>query len=169
MHEFTKRSWWDTGSWVGFGGGGHLYFRLDIILVKELSKHTLSTYFSSMKIDPKYVFLHVFLNLSVMFFPKLVKMAKNTPFFQILHVFAPPKRYTPVHCLVLKNNPNYVNFFMPRLYRWGIVYELPGASCRKIEFNIYKYSVSSNSHDLIEWFECALLAFQGLQKLSLRM
>ena len=25
---------------------------------------------------------------------------------------------------------------MPRLYRWGNVYELPGASCRKIEFNI---------------------------------
>ena len=35
------------------GGGGHLYFRLDIILVKGLSKHTLNTYFSGMKIDPK--------------------------------------------------------------------------------------------------------------------
>ena len=38
-------------------GGGHLYFRLDIILVKGLSKYTLNTYFSGMKIDPKYVFL----------------------------------------------------------------------------------------------------------------
>ena len=41
-------------------GGGHLYFRLVIILVKGPSKHTLNTYFSGMKIDPKYVFLHVF-------------------------------------------------------------------------------------------------------------
>ena len=31
-------------------------------------------------------------------------------------------------------------------------------------FRIFKLT----SHDLIEWFECALLAFQGLQKLSLR-
>ena len=36
--------------------GGNLYFRLDIILDKELSKHTLNTYLSGMKIDPKYVF-----------------------------------------------------------------------------------------------------------------
>ena len=42
------------------GGGGHLYFRLDIFLIKGHSKHTLNTYFSGMKIDPKYVFLHEF-------------------------------------------------------------------------------------------------------------
>ena len=41
-------------------GGGHLYFRLDIILVKGLSKHNLNAYFSGMKIDPKYAFLHAF-------------------------------------------------------------------------------------------------------------
>ena len=35
------------------------------------------------------VFACIFLNLPVMFFPKLVYMTKNTPFFQILHVFAP--------------------------------------------------------------------------------
>ena len=40
--------------------GGHLYFRLDIILVKALSKHTLNTYFSGTKIDPNYAFLHAF-------------------------------------------------------------------------------------------------------------
>ena len=40
--------------------GAHLYFRLDIILVKGLSKHTLNEYFSGVKIDPKYVFLHAF-------------------------------------------------------------------------------------------------------------
>ena len=43
----------------GSGGGGHLYFRLDIILVKGLSKHTLNTYFSGMKIDPKYAFFSI--------------------------------------------------------------------------------------------------------------
>ena len=71
--------------------GGHLYFRLDIILVKGLSKHTLNTYFKGVKIDPKYMFLHaVFLNLSVMSFPKFVKMTKNTPFFSnFAYVFAP--------------------------------------------------------------------------------
>ena len=41
-------------------GGGNLYFRLDIILVKGLSKHTLNTYFPGMKIDPKYAFLQAF-------------------------------------------------------------------------------------------------------------
>ena len=45
--------------------GGHLYFRLDIILVKRLSKHTLNTYFSGMKIDPKYAFLHAFFLICV--------------------------------------------------------------------------------------------------------
>ena len=45
---------------LAFARGGHLYFRLDIFLVKGLSKHTLNTYLSSMKIDPRYVLLHVF-------------------------------------------------------------------------------------------------------------
>ena len=40
--------------------GGHLCFRLDIILVKGLSKYTLNTYFSGTKIDPKYALLHEF-------------------------------------------------------------------------------------------------------------
>ena len=88
-------------------GWRRLYFRLDIILIKGLSKHTLNTYFSGMKIDPKYEFLHAFVFLSVMSFPKFVNMTKNTPFFQ----FCTPKRCSCVHCLVLKNNPNYVNFF----------------------------------------------------------
>ena len=45
--------------------GDHLYFRLDIILVKRLSKHTLNTYFSGMNIDPKYGFLHAFFLICV--------------------------------------------------------------------------------------------------------
>ena len=78
---------WNT-AFRSRGGGGHLYFRLDIIRVKGLSKHTLNTYFSGMKIDPKYAFC-VFLNLSVISIPKFVNMTKNIPFFPILHVFAP--------------------------------------------------------------------------------
>ena len=102
--------------------GGHLYFRLDIIRVKGLSKHTLNTYFAGMKIDPKYAFLHAFFfNLSVMSFPKFVIWPKPYPFFQFAR-FCTPKRCTRVHCLVLKNNPNYVNFFTRMIsnfkYKW---------------------------------------------------
>ena len=35
------------------------------------------------------IFACIFLNLSIMSFPKFVYMTKNTPFFPILHVFAP--------------------------------------------------------------------------------
>ena len=45
-----------------------------------------------------------------MSFPKLVNMAKNTPFFNNFARFCTPKRCTRVHCLILKNNPNYVIF-----------------------------------------------------------
>ena len=45
---------------ISGGGGRHLYFTLDIILIKGLSKHTLNTYFSGTKIDPKFAFLHAF-------------------------------------------------------------------------------------------------------------
>ena len=70
--------------------GGGLYFRLDIIHVKGLSKHTLNTYFSGMKIDPKNTRF-------CMSFPKFVTDydQKHPPlfffffFFSILYVFAP--------------------------------------------------------------------------------
>ena len=39
-----------------FPCGTTCIFRLDIILEKGLSKHTLNIYFSGMKIDPKYTF-----------------------------------------------------------------------------------------------------------------
>ena len=57
------------------------------------------------------VFACVFLNLSVMSFPKCVTMTNNTSFFPNFAHFCTPTRCTRVHCLVLKNNPNYVNFF----------------------------------------------------------
>ena len=59
----------------------------------------------------KYVFLHAFfLNLSAMSFPKFFNMTKNTRFFSNFARFCTPKRCTRVHCLVLKNNPNYIFF-----------------------------------------------------------
>ena len=68
------------------GGATRMARRGGIRLVHGLTKSTLITYFSGMKKDPKYAF---FLNLPVMFFPKFVYMTKNTPFFPILHIFAP--------------------------------------------------------------------------------
>ena len=73
-------------------------------------KHTLL--FSGMKINPiNTCFACVFLNLSTMSFPKFVNMTKNTPFFSNFARFCSPKQCTRVHCLVLKNNPNYIFFF----------------------------------------------------------
>ena len=81
--------------------GGHLYFRLDIILIKGLSKHTLNTYFSGMKIYPKYAFLYKtnfswdkFWYIRLMFFSicrfqNLSIWPKTHPFYSIFHVFAP--------------------------------------------------------------------------------
>ena len=46
-----------------------------------------------------------------MSFPKFVYMTKNTPLFSNFARFCTPKRCTRGQCLVLKNNPNYVNFW----------------------------------------------------------
>ena len=95
-----------------FPRGGHLYFRLDIIRVKGLSKRTLNTYFLGMKIDPKYAFLQAFYLICLQCtFQNLSICPKTHPFFSKFARFCTPKRCTRVHCLVLKNNPNYVNFF----------------------------------------------------------
>ena len=75
-----------------FRGGGTRarIARGGIRLVHGHTKSTLIMYFSGMKIDPKYAFFAcIFLNFGVMSFPKFVCMTKNTPFFPILHVFAP--------------------------------------------------------------------------------
>ena len=62
---------------VLYGRGVSLVFQAGYHPRKRLSKHTLNTYFSGMKIDPKYAFLLI----CVMSFPKFVNMAKNIPFF----------------------------------------------------------------------------------------
>ena len=93
-------------------GGATRMARGDIRLVHGLTKSTLITYFSGMKIDPKYAFLHAFF-LICLSCPSqnLLYMTKNTPFFSNFARFCTPKWCTRVHCLVLKNSPNYVNFW----------------------------------------------------------
>ena len=72
--------------------GGHLYFRLDIILVKGLTKHTQNTYFSGMKIEPKYAFFHAFFLICTSCpYQNLSLWPKTHPFFPILYIFAPLK------------------------------------------------------------------------------
>ena len=71
-------------------GGATRIARGSIRLVHGLTKSTLITYFSGMKRDPKYAFLHAFFLICLSCsFQKFVYMTKNTPFFPILHVFAP--------------------------------------------------------------------------------
>ena len=50
----------------------------------------LNTYFSGVKIDPKYAFLHAFFLICLSYIlSKFVNMTKNTPLFPFFHVFAP--------------------------------------------------------------------------------
>ena len=65
------------------GGGG-------IRLVHGHTKNTLITYFSGMKIDPKYAFLHAFFLICPSCpFQNLSIWPKKHLFFPILHSFAP--------------------------------------------------------------------------------
>ena len=88
---FIEGDYWRKHSCrVLSGGRGYLYIRLDIILVKGLSKHTLNTYFTGIKIDPKYAFVHAFFLICASCpFQNFINMTKNIPFFPILHIFAP--------------------------------------------------------------------------------
>ena len=63
--------------------GGTRMAKGGIRLIHGFTKSTLIMYFSGMKIDPKYAFLHAFFLICLLY------MTKNTPFFPILHVFAP--------------------------------------------------------------------------------
>ena len=93
-----------------------------IRLVHGLTKSTLITYFSGMKKDPKYTFLHAFFLLCLSCsFQYCQYDQKHTLFSNFAH-FCTPKRCTRVQCLVLKNNPNYVNFWTslipPLTFEW---------------------------------------------------
>ena len=71
------------------GEGGTRMARGGIRLVHGHTKSTLITYLSGMKIDPKYAFLHAFFSICPSCPFQNLSMTKNTPFFPILHVFAP--------------------------------------------------------------------------------
>ena len=102
----------DVCGWMHVCGGvGALVFQAGY----HPRKRTLKTYpkhiFSGVKIYPKYAFLHAFFLISLSWpFQNLSVWPKTHPFSNFAH-FCTPKQCTCIHCLVLKDNPNYVNFF----------------------------------------------------------
>ena len=94
----THFSKWDQKYFIP---RGHLYIRLDTILIKGLSKHTLSTYFAG--IDPKYALLHAFfLIFPTCHFQNLWTLNQKHTLSSYFAPFCTPKICTHVHCLVLK-------------------------------------------------------------------
>ena len=91
-----------------------------IRLVHGLTQSTLITYYLGMKKTPKYAFLHAFFACHVHSKICLYDQ-KHTLFSNFAH-FCTPKQCTRVQCLVLKNNPNYVNFWTsmipPLTFEW---------------------------------------------------
>ena len=89
-------------------GGGTRMARGGIRLVHGHTKSTLITYFSGMKIDPKYGFLHAFFLICPSCpFQNFVYNYDQKHAFYFFPSFArvcTPKRCTRVQCLVLKNN-----------------------------------------------------------------
>ena len=90
---------------------GHLYFRLDIVLIKGLSKHTLITYFPGMKIGTCFFLNDIFHHLfSKICSPPGSPSPKTHPFFQFcMYACTLPGP---------ENNPNYI--YLNRFIRSGI-------------------------------------------------
>ena len=143
-----------------YRGGAHLYFRLDIILIKGLSKHTLNTYFSGMKIDPKYPFLQAFfLIFPSCPFKNLSLWPKRHPFFQFC-MFCTPKWCTLIHCLVLKNDPNYVNFFYNDIHIFII--QVPPPPKKNLPSSMKKTNpVVTHSIDQESWYISSYLIHEN--------
>ena len=120
FHTFRP---WTNPSWMDVfnARGATRMARGGIRLVHGPTKNTLITYFSGMKKDPKYAFLHAFFLICLSCsFQNLSIWPKTHPFFQFctfLHLCT-PKQCTHVQCLVLKNNPNYVNFWTSLIPPW---------------------------------------------------
>ena len=96
-----------------------------IILVQRSSRGRrnlhLNTYFSVMKIDPKYTF---FLNFQPSFLQNLWPSSKPFFFFKF-RTFCIPKQCTHIYCLVLKNKPNYVSHFTRMISNLKCKHPLP--------------------------------------------
>ena len=97
------------GTWMARGG---------IRLVYGHTKSTLITYFSCMKIDPKYAFVHAFFLIRQSCPFQSLSIWPKTHLFSNFARFCTPKRCTRVQCLVLKNYPNYVNFWTSLIPPW---------------------------------------------------
>ena len=106
LQEWLWPCSWVDGCQTGMGEMS-LYFRLDIILVKGLSKHTLITYF---QIDLKYAIQHFFVYLSHLVLSKICKHAPKHTFFLQFCTFCTPKGFTHVNHLGWKNKHNYMIF-----------------------------------------------------------
>ena len=104
-------------------GGGTRMARGGIRLVLHgLTNSTLIMYYSGMKKDPKYAFLLAFFFICLSCaFQNLSIWPKSHPFSNFAR-FCTPKQCTRVQCLLLKNNPNYVNFWTsmipPLTFEW---------------------------------------------------
>ena len=70
------------------GGATHMA-RGGIRLVHGFTKSTLITYYSGIKKDPKYAFLHAFFSICLSCSFQNLSLWPKTHFFPILHVFAP--------------------------------------------------------------------------------
>ena len=71
-------------------GGGSLVFQAGYHPRKRTFKtHPKHLFFRYENRPWIYVFACIFLNFTIMSFSKFVNMTKNTPFFTILHIFAP--------------------------------------------------------------------------------
>ena len=146
----------------------------------DSQKHPNHVFF---RYENRPIFACIFPNLPVMFFPKFVIMTKNTPFFfQILHVKCTPKWCTRVQCLVLKCNPNYVNFWtslIPPLtfefppphvhsifFGMEMVYKLVSGMCERTFFRKCKVHSKVTMHAKTGW-HLSLLSRWHLRTLTL--
>ena len=91
-------------------GGGALVFQAGYHPPKRIFKTHPKHIFFRYENRPLNMFLHAFfLNCASRPFQNLSMWPKTYPFSNFAR-FCTPKRCTHVHWLVLKNNPNYVNF-----------------------------------------------------------
>ena len=86
-----------------------------------------------------------------MSFGEFVSMTKNTPLFSNFARFCTPKRCTRVHCLVLKKNPNYVNFWTPDT---PLTFERTPPAIRLALYSLENGHYSYRSYNLLHSIIC---------------
>ena len=111
--------------------------------------------------DPKYAFLHaIFLICPSCPFQNLSIWPKTHPFFSNFARFFTPKRCMRVQCLVLKNNPNYVNFWTslitPLTFRWP-----PGGNLVYISLFIWNFNGQKLTCISLSFFAVLKIFFLG--------